>query len=740
MLTSVASIVSNTAVAGSSSKRLGEARSASQIGTLTYAEIVSRLYNLAHLAEPPMKGEKSGSWASSFGGVARYDATSGTYQNWGGGNDAEGFLRKEGESGIVAEVKGPGVIWRVWSAYPRQGHIKYFIDGAEVPVLDMPFEEYFSGQKPPLNYPELTHVLSRGHNSYIPIAFQKSMKIVLEKDWGAFYQFTYTLFPNGTSVPSFRGFFDDTEKAALTKANEILSRRGEQRRAEVAGELLTRDILIPPGGTEQVVDFQGSRAITSIRMAPLDFGDTAGRSDRRSQDIQILRQLVIQIAWDNESRPSVWTPLGDFFGTAPGINRYHSLPMGMSSDEFYSRWYMPFSKRAVLELKNDGRETRRLRIAVTHQPEPRADRLLRFHAKWHRDDFGARDANRYLTGDRWPDWPVLMVDGAAGRFCGFHLHVWNPNPVGSKRKAIPGGWGNLSKEQVRLLDGFVKGRAWWGEGDEKFFVDGEKFPSTFGTGSEDYFGYAFAAFYPEVFDTAFQSQPLNRNNYGHISNVRFQVADNVPFQSSFEAVIEKYHPNAWPLLYATTAYWYQAAGVTDTYRPVPVEQRLNYFVDVERDTDIYEAEQLDVVKKDSGVVVFDAWHQVFSADHAIVWKDVSKSGDRFVLNVPVKEGGSFEVLIRVGRSPDAGVYQMSLDGQAIGEAIDLGSGTDLKKVASITDQMFYEHSQYAVQLQEISLGRYYLSKGDHEVGVEALRPGRHSAFLFPLDYVRLRKR
>jgi hypothetical protein len=98
----------------------------------------------------------------------------------------------------------------------------------------------------------------------------------------------------------------------------------------------------------------------------------------------------------------------------------------------------------------------------------------------------------------------------------------------------------------------------------------------------------------------------------------------VPFHRSMEAVIEKYHPNAGPLLYATTVYWYQAAGVAGTYRPLPVQQRLNYFVAVEQDTDIHEAEQLDVVKKNSGVVVFDAWRQVFSADHAIVWKDAAK--------------------------------------------------------------------------------------------------------------------
>ena len=58
------------------------------------------------------------------------------------------------------------------------------------------------------------------------------------------------------------------------------------------------------------------------------------------------------------------------------------------------------------------------------------------------------------------DWTMLHTQGR-GRFVGVELHVWNPK----------GGW--------------------WGEGDEKFYIDGEKFPSTFGTGSEDYFGYAW---------------------------------------------------------------------------------------------------------------------------------------------------------------------------------------------------------------------------------------------------------
>ena len=76
---------------------------------------------------------------------------------------------------------------------------------------------------------------------------------------------------------------------------------------------------------------------------------------------------------------------------------------------------------------------------------------------------------------------------------------------------------------------------WWGEGDEKFFVDGEKFPSTFGTGSEDYFGYAWSN--PTLFQHAYHNQPIAMGNKGHIVVNRWHVSDNVPFQTGFEAAI-----------------------------------------------------------------------------------------------------------------------------------------------------------------------------------------------------------
>ena len=131
---------------------------------------------------------------------------------------------------------------------------------------------------------------------------------------------------------------------------------------------------------------------------------------------------------------------------------------------------------------------------------------------------------------------------------------------------------------------------WWGEGDEKFFVDGEKMPSTFGTGSEDFFGYAWGV--AEAFDAALHALPRSGaadeigksadkagpGNVGHISAARWLIPENIPFTQSFEAVIEKYHGNNWPLLNAYGVSWYQTPGTADYYKEVPVKERVDYYV------------------------------------------------------------------------------------------------------------------------------------------------------------------
>ena len=113
------------------------------------------------------------------------------------------------------------------------------------------------------------------------------------------------------------------------------------------------------------------------------------------------------------------------------------------------------------------------------------------------------------------------------------------------------------------------GDYWWGEGDEKFFVDDEKMPSWFGTGSEDYFGYAWSD--PRPFQHPYHNQTRadGPGNFGHASVNRFHVLDNIPFTKAFTFDMEFWHwtPNT-QVPYAATSYWYARPGATDDFKEV----------------------------------------------------------------------------------------------------------------------------------------------------------------------------
>lgn len=157
----------------------------------TYPDLVRKLTDLQGLALLPPPGEKC-QQASSYDRASRYDAATGRYIAWDANGDGTGFVRMEGDQQVLAEMQGPGVIWRTWSAAPGKGHVRVFLDGDPKPAIDLPFTSFFDGKTPPFNYPALVHDASSGKNCYVPIPFQKSCKIVAEKDWGNYYHFTYT--------------------------------------------------------------------------------------------------------------------------------------------------------------------------------------------------------------------------------------------------------------------------------------------------------------------------------------------------------------------------------------------------------------------------------------------------------------------------------------------------------------------------------------------------------------------
>jgi len=651
-------------------------RVASAAETLSYVDLVSRMIDLERLAVLPENGETCAQW-SSYDRGSRYDEQTGKYVGWGANGDGGHFIRKEGDLSVMAEMEGPGCIWRIWSARSELGHVKIYLDGQEKPTVDLPFREYFTGKTAPFNYRSLSYHLadqgSRGENLYFPIPYQKSCKIVAEDGWGAYYHFTYSTFPQGTKVPTFQTELPAEATAALKRVDTFFQRQlGTDPAGQRPGAQTIAEAVRVGAGETVAMEIAGPRAITAIK-GNMKFKD-------REDEMAALRKLVLRITFDGADEPAVWCPLGDFFGTAPGRNLYKCLITGMTEQGAYAYWYMPFARSAKLELVNEDDVARELEIEIAHAPLSRPfDGLGHFHCKWHRDVWE-------LSEDRRPDWTMLRTDGR-GRFCGVMLHVWNPR----------GGW--------------------WGEGDEKFFVDGEKFPSTIGTGSEDYFGYAWC--HPGLFQHPYHCQTMTQNNKGHQSVLRWHVADNVPFQTSFEGCIEKYYPNEGGTLYACVPCFYLAPNQADRVPPTPVEARHGFYVKLPPRGGGYK-----VAGEPSGNVE----SQNMSGFGAGKWNNDDQlwwtrahPGAKLDIVFPVRKGGTYQVNVTLTKAIDYGIVQLYVDGKKAGDPIDL-------------------FNDGVIPTGPIALGNFELDQGDHKLTVEIVGANEKAvkAYMFGLDQIILK--
>ncbi len=675
----------------------------------SYAELVARLTDLQRLATPIVPGEKTIASTSHDRGMS-YELQSNTYRNWSANGDGSGCIRREGDTQVMVDEEGPGVLWRIWSAKAGDGHIKIFIDGNEKPVIDKPFHAYFDDLEK--EFPGLAMTLSRGRNQFVPISFAKSCQVVMEKDWGIYFHCTHTRFPEGTQVEPFPGFTPRVV-SSLKKASDAWGKRGSNPYSSDTGTAdEKKTLVIRPGRTESLA-FAGGGAVRALKVTPLEFPE-----DKLAQE-DILRELTISMYWDGETSPSVWAPLGDFFATSPGMNPFKTLATGCIEGTFYSYWYMPYEDGARLAFTNDGEETRKLEVELetVELDKSAAAQLLRFNAAWHSDDFTGLDAKRFMRkgGDRWPDWPLLVVEGK-GRYVGMTEHIW-------------------------------KFGGWWGEGDEKFFVDGEKYPSTVGTGSEDYIGYAWAANPPFMtFDSALAAcSRLKPDAQEDTSVCRFHVCDDVPFSNSFQGFIEVM-PNGdcRPCVYDTCVYWYSKHAAKNPYPVVPLAERHHPRPSLERrdvvpsnmrmpklHPDAIEGEHLRVTSIGSGrhwVQDMAAYRDgQWSGDAQLIWTD-GKQGESIEIEFSVAEAGEYEILAVFTKAVDYGIFDLKVDGKTLDKRVDL---YDTK--VTTTD--------------EISLGTLRLNNGTHRL--KALAVGRNEDskgnyptgnLIFGLDYMRLQKR
>jgi hypothetical protein len=304
---------------------------------------------------------------------------------------------------------------------------------------------------------------------------------------------------------------------------------------------------IPAGKTVTLAEMNGPGCVRHIWM-------TTGENDSN------LRRLILRFYWDGEDTPSVLCPIGDFFGLGHAKATYwQSLPLQV----FYlgmNCWFpMPYAEGARITVTNDSDADSFLYFYIDyHQLDAPPVDTGRFHANWRRqlvrkrkeaEGPNARGGTQRLNTTARHNYLLLDARGT-GHYVGCCLHIDTNQP------------------------------GWWGEGDDMFFVDGEKWPPNMhGTGTEDYFCGAWnynrltVPFCTPYYGYSFQG---NADYTGKHSQYRFHIEDPVYFAKSLRFSIEHGHANDKQGDWTSTAYWYQVGRTKPLPEPPPFADRLPY--------------------------------------------------------------------------------------------------------------------------------------------------------------------
>jgi hypothetical protein len=592
-------------------------------------------------------------------------------EEWFANGDSGQYLRVEERSGrkefVMMDVAGPGAIVRIWSANP-EGTLRIYLDQADQPVLEAPMSELLGGKFAGLPKP-LAGEYSKGWNLYFPIPYARHCKVTSDKG-GFYYHVNYRTYEPGTKVETFTLAQLQSLSSRLDKlVGRLAHPRGNPQ--EFPGASQTFELELQPGASIQE-QFTGPMAIrrTVVRMAA---------TDREAA----LRGVIVRMTFDGEL--AVEAPLGDLFGSAPGINAFSTLPTGMTPEgEMYCHWCMPFKSSAVVELVNFTQETVSLSGLITLDQYRWTDASMHFHARWK--------TQTSVPSRPMIDWNYLTAQGK-GVFAGASFAIDNP----------------------------VKD--WWGEGDEKIYVDGETFPSHFGTGTEDYYGYAWC--WPGVFTHAYHAQPRcdGPGNYGRTSVNRFHILDRIPFVRDFKFDMELWHWNEkCKVNMAVVAYWYARPGASDGFKGIRASEAVvlpmpEYVVP--RVAGALEGESMKIIQT-VGAAEPQDWDGLSGGKH-LWWHAGMKVGDTLTLAFPAPKAGRYRVLGHFLRARDYGIHQLAINGQKVGEPID-----------------FYNPN--VKPSDDMDLGIFELKAGDNlfAVTVVGASPQAEKAFMFGLDYLLLK--
>lgn len=648
---------------------------------ITVETLLGKMTDTRWLAAPPQPGERTVQF-SSYDRATRLEG--GKIIHPFANGDVGHYLRIEGEGDrrewVLAEADGPGYVSRIWSANP-DGELRIYIDGNPTPVLSAPFPAITNGEIAPFTAP-FGHDASRGRNLYFPFPFARSIKITTTKG-KQYFQVSVTTFAKGTKVESYSPAILTRASAVIEKTRQALLSPALHKPPTPGPEAYQAQVQIPAGAAADLLteSWSGGRGGAIKTMAV-----KVDAADRESA----LARTKLTITFDGAPEPQVAAPLGDFFGTGPGANTFESLIHRVKDNGgMVSSWYMPYQKSVRIRLENQSGEPVKIMGAFhIDREQPPADALY-FHARWrYRDELQTKKADGTL------DWPALRVEGAPGRFAGLLVNIFNPTP------------------------------AWWGEGDEKIYVDGEPFPSTIGTGTEDYFGYAWGDNRPYANPFHAQTRCDGPGAKGNTSNIRYQVLDSVPFHRSLAFDIEVWHWEAVKIAYGSIAYFYAGAGAKIEPGDPDLSSRKVYPKPaIKREPGVIEAEDLKVKSKTAGDVpnqdmlsFGDAW----SGGRQLWWL-VHEPGARLDLELPVKEAGTYAISAAFTKAGDYGTMKLELDGKPLEKELDL-----------------YVPFPSVVHTGDVPLGTAALHEGAHTLSIILTgKNAKSTNYLVGMDWIKL---
>src|SRR5258706_5343971 len=275
-----------------------------------------------------------------------YSAEVSTYDRTGMNNDGfagtYSYIRRNADSSLVIfDIKGTGVINRIWTPTPTDDSLDFYIDGTLKPSFTICYRDLFSGKVYSFIAPLCANQLG-GFYCYLPIPFNESCKIIFHGKMTRFHQIGYRLYPAGTKIKKFSLPLDKEEEQAL----EQIKSRWNQSPLSVKNinnenaviSSVNKSLSLHPGDKTTIFETKQPGRIIGFELSSPDNLE------------KIAKNIDLKITWDDETAPAVYCPLADYFGYAFGKPSMKSVLVGSDGEKNYSYFPMPFDKSARIEL------------------------------------------------------------------------------------------------------------------------------------------------------------------------------------------------------------------------------------------------------------------------------------------------------------------------------------------------------------------------------------------------------